>query len=186
MTDFSEFYPFIMPDMPGCLDVAVDAELRKVAHRFCNDTWAYQTTVTESVTKGDETVTPTLPENTSLVGVAKAENQDGDAYYDLETDGNDVLLGGTADSDFTLTLTLAIKPTMGAADVPDLLYDEHMETIVAGVKAGLFLSPKKSWTSPELAVYWKSEYLSGAGSAKRRAFYAGMPTERRAQHNKWI
>jgi len=159
MTAFSDFYPAIVPDMPGCPEVGIDLELARISNEFCSETWVYRVDIEEFVISGDESVSPMLPSGTQLVGVVSAQ-KDGRQVYDFTIDGNDIVFDEVATGDYDFDLTIALKKPITATDVPDILYRNHLETIVAGVKARLFLSPKKSWSDPALADYYKRIYLS--------------------------
>jgi len=160
MTEFSAFYPAIVPDMPGCPEVGIDLELARISNEFCSETWVYSTDIEEIVMAGDEDLTPMLPSGTELVGVISAQTEDGRQVYNFKIESNAIVFDEVATKDYELNLIVALKKPITATDVPDILYRNHLETIVAGVKARLFLSPKKSWSDPALADYYKRIYLS--------------------------
>jgi hypothetical protein len=174
MTAFSDFYPAIIPDMPGCPEVGIDFELARVSNEFCAETWVYRVDIEEFVISGDESVSPMLPSGTQLVGVVSAQ-KDGRQIYDFTIDGNDIVFDEVATGGYDFDLTIALKKPMTATDVPDILYRNHLDTIVAGVKSRLFLSPKKSWSDPALADYYGRIYRAELSRYAIKAFSDAQP-----------
>lgn len=170
MTDFSDFYPFIMPDLPGCPDVGVDLELARVSNHFCSEGWVYRTEVEEIVVSGDESLFPTLPIGTQLVGVVSAIKDGSSQFYSFTIDGDILVFDSTATNSFNLEIIMALKQPMTATDVPDILFRDHLDTIVSGVKSRLFASPNKSWTDNSLSAHYGQLYRQGLSRFTTKAF----------------
>lgn len=181
MTAFSAFYPFIVPDMPGCPEVGIDLALRQVSNDFCLEGWVYRVETEEVVVEDDERITPALSTGTQLVGVVSATKNNNTAFYAFTVDGDDIVLNNAATEDYDLTLTLALKKPLTATDVPDVLYRDHLDAIVAGVKARLFASPGKSWADPKLAGHYENMYRQELSRYTLKAFRdrSGCDTIRR-------
>ncbi len=73
-------------------------------------------------------------------------------YYMLE-DRETLSLILTPDSERALKIVACLKPTQDAKELPDDLYEDHIESIGFGAKARLFAMPGKPWSNPELAMY---------------------------------
>lgn len=170
MTAFNEFYPFIKPDMPSCPDIAMDLELARVSNHFCSLGWVYRTEIEDTVNVGDTDFPLAIPTDTQLVGIVSAIKDGGAQFYDFTLDGDLFVLDKEATSDFDLDLTVALKKPMTATDVPDVLFRDHLDTIVFGVKSRLFMSPGKTWTNPELAQYYERLYRQDLSRYTTKAF----------------
>lgn len=170
MAAFSDFYPAIVPDIPRCPSVGIDLELARVSNEFCSEAWVYREDIEEFVLSGDQEVTPMLPNGTQLVGVVSAKKGEGPQFYDFTINGNDIILDKPATEDHDLNLIVALKKPVTATDLPDILYRNFFETIVAGTKARLFLSPNKSWSDPALAAFYKRVYLAEMSRYSIKAF----------------
>lgn len=185
MTAYSAFYPFIVPDLPGCPEIGIDTELARIANKFCAATWTYRVDVTESVQSGDTSISPTLPNDTQLVGVVSAEIDDFE-FYDFTISGDSIVLDEAATSDYDVALTIAVKPSLSAGIVPDVLFRDHMDAIAHGVKARLFLSPQKSWTNPDLATYHQRFYDDAAGANMAIGFCNSTSTQLRIERRGYL
>lgn len=186
MTAFSAFYPFIRPDMPGCPDIAIDLELARVSNHFCSNGWVYRATVTENVVSGDESISPTLPSGSELLGVVSAIKDSERQFYDFTIDGDDIVLDETATYDFDLELILALKQPMTATDVPDILFRDHLDAVTFGVKSRLFASPNKSWTDNALAAYYDQLYRQELSKYTTKAFIDKSRRDTRCSGGRFI
>jgi len=169
MTAFSDFYPFIRPDIPGCLESAFDAELLRISNHFCQNTWAWRYDTTESVSEDDEEIYVMAPSRSILIGVVSAKVNDVNFYDFTISSDNTIVLDSSATSDFSIVFELALKPAMNSTTLPDVLFDDHLDAIVAGVKRNLFISPKKSWTDPSLSVHYDRIYRAAVSEEKINA-----------------
>jgi hypothetical protein len=59
-------------------------------------------------------------------------------------------------------------PLESATEVPDSLYNEWVEPIVAGAKARLLSMPQKNWTNPEYSIELRRVARRGMRSANRK------------------
>jgi hypothetical protein len=59
-------------------------------------------------------------------------------------------------------------PLEAADEVPDILYDEWVEPIVAGAKARLLSMPQKGWSNPEYATELRRAVRRGMLAANRK------------------
>ena len=83
------------------------------------------------------------------------------------------ILGGTTslqlvpapDAGGTLTLKVALKPSPSATGIDDDIFNEYREAIVHGALARMMLSPKKPYSSPQLAPYHAQQFEIKAGQA---------------------
>jgi nucleoside diphosphate kinase len=77
--------------------------------------------------------------------------------YDMET------------SDSNLYIRMAIKPTRDITEVEDeSIYEDHLETIVAGVKARVLRMPGKPWTNQTAARQADIDWRRGTSKARLR------------------
>lgn len=63
----------------------------------------------------------------------------------------------------------AIKPTINATDVDDLIHNKFSELLYHGAKAFLFMTPRKPWTDLQLAQYHQSMFELGIPEARAKA-----------------
>lgn len=84
----------------------------------------------------------------------------------------------------TLVVQTVLIPEPEATDIPEILFDEWIETIQHGVKARLMASPNKTWSAPQLAGYHEDQWKIGL--AKARSYgRAGGATARRRSVDPW-
>mgnify|MGYP006417567109 FL=1 len=178
MTTLATYYPFIVPDLPKCPEIAIDIELIRVANEYCNDGWVYRHEAEVSISVGDQEKEVSLPDGTQLVGIVTAEVNDSE-FLDISVTGDSILLDNVATLDFDIELVLAVKPALTATTLPDFLLRDHLDAIVTGVKRRLFLSPGISWTNAELAMYYEKQYMDYVGSRAAESFQNGTSTKKR-------
>jgi hypothetical protein len=64
-----------------------------------------------------------------------------------------------------INLEVVLVPLGTITEIDDEVYDDHLETILAGAKMRLFRQPGKAWTDMNLSGYWQGIYqheLAGA------------------------
>lgn len=65
-----------------------------------------------------------------------------------------------------ITIRAAYAPTLTANTLPDSVVNEYLDTLVAGAKHRLMMTPGKSWSNPQLSAYHRQEYEDGLVKAK--------------------
>ncbi|MDQ3185983.1 MAG: hypothetical protein M3Q16_05880, partial [Pseudomonadota bacterium] len=67
-----------------------------------------------------------------------------------------------------LTMTVALKPSPASNGIDDTQFNEFDEAIVHGALARLMLSPKKPYTSVQLAAYHQQQFAIKTAAAGMR------------------
>lgn len=80
-----------------------------------------------------------------------------------------------------LAVRFATKPTRSARSVDDVLYNDWVETIVAGALARLAVVPGAAFSNADLAVMGAGQYAAGVGAAKLEARKGRVRGDVRAQ-----
>lgn len=181
MTAWAAFYPLVLPWVPGCPEPAVDLALRNAAREFCMATRRWQEQAAAQT--GDGTTQQfalVLPTGAELVRVERctvagedmdvlsasdmpADWQESDPDDGALTDKAVVLADNTglllyptpADGD-AIVIYQALKPTVTAAEVGDVIYDEHAEDVAHGALSRLMRLPGQSWTNFEAAAGYRT------------------------------
>ena len=63
----------------------------------------------------------------------------------------------------------AIKPTLSAEEIDDLLVNKYDEVLIHGAKAYLFMTPRKPWTDLQMAQYHQAAFLAAIPDARSEA-----------------
>lgn len=189
MKVWSEFYDFVAPDVPGCPFGMIDVAVRQSAIDFCAQSlaWSYQHPDV-AVVAGTNTYNYVPPSGAVVHAVTYAElngkevpsqvaaysiniydwrNQSGMPRYVLG-DATALTLVPNPDANGTLKLTVALKPSTSAIGVDDNIFNEYREAIVHGALARLMLSPKKPYSSPQLATHHQQQFTILTGQAGMR------------------
>lgn len=92
------------------------------------------------------------------------------AQYFFLPDINHIRLIGipTSNKVTKLTMRAALKPTMTATTIGDVLFDEFYDDIAYGAKARLFEMADKAWTNPAKAAEYRGKFLTAIDEAKSR------------------
>lgn len=72
------------------------------------------------------------------------------------------------DSEQTLQITAAVKPTQESCVLAERLYEDFSEVIVEGAAARCYMMPKQDWTNPRAARDSALLFRAGIGKAKNR------------------
>lgn len=64
---------------------------------------------------------------------------------------------------------VAIKPTVAAVEVDDLIINKYSEALISGAKAHLFMTPRKPWTDLQMAQYHRAAFLAAIPDARADA-----------------
>lgn len=175
---WAAFLPDLRPHLPGCPQVMMEHELRRVAQDFFGRTRAWQV-VTDpiAVPAGSPDVAIVLPDaDTELVRVENAwydnrvvdvmtsdqlddytytdwRSQEGTPSALLQTTPGSVRLypSPIAAADIGLRLRVAVRPGESGTGIPDDLYVLYREAIAMGVKSRLMMYPAAPWANPDLS-----------------------------------
>lgn len=77
----------------------------------------------------------------------------------------------------SLVLRVAMEPTLDAAKVGDILFDEYAEVVAAGALARLMNVRDTAWYDPNMAASHRKEFRRGINYAKSRAIRGGTNRE---------
>jgi hypothetical protein len=188
---WSDFYDFIVPELPGCPFGVIDNALRTAAILFCEMSLAWRAPLADVVVvAGTNTYAYAPPTGTVVHAITYAafnaleiEAHTGEAdihnrIYDWRnaTGTPAYVLGGLTslilvpnpDADGTLSLIVALKPSTDSTGIDDTLFNEWREGIVAGALSRLMASPKKPYTYPEGVIFHQAQFSIKVGQAGSR------------------
>jgi hypothetical protein len=192
-----DFYDLMMPDLPGCPSAAADSALRQSAIAFCEQSLAWQGTHPDvSVAAGVAEYAFTPPAD-AVVHLIIHAALDGEkiALYPGEPGMGSMggmnrhvrkgipayILAGAASLTLvpepgapgTLSMTVAFKPSPASTGIVDGQFNEYREAIVHGALVRLMLSPKKPYSSTQLAQYHQQQFTvktAAAGQQMARGY----------------
>jgi hypothetical protein len=165
MKTFEQFFPDLMPNVPGCPESVAEHAIRRAVQMFCEKTRAWRVVMDpiEAIADTDEYDLP-LDRNTELVRIERAQLDGRDIEVGTEHqaahrcrdtvscfDGKTVIVSPVPAAGQLIALTCAIKPGNGATGVEDFLYDEHVSLITLGAGAILKRQPQKAYTDVSAA-----------------------------------
>jgi hypothetical protein len=211
---WSEFRSGILIEVPGVSDPLCESIVRDTAIEFCrrSGAWVHRMDAVP-VAAGEATYDWDIPSGSLVVrplevwldgdkleSITSAELSaiyGGDwntetgkpLYYISEAvDGSlrQVTLAPTPDADITpgMTARLVLKPSRSAADIDEIIFEEHGRIIRNGALARLYLMANKPWSNLKLGDKMEREFLSDCASAGVVAAKAnvGAPLRVRVTH----
>lgn len=182
---WSDFYDLVLPDLPGCPQVAADEVLRQTAIAFCEQSLAWRwrhpdITVTAGINHYDYVPLGSAAvhallwarfNDSDIEPIAEADirshdwrNATGHPRYVLG-DITGITLVPSPDLAGTVKLEVALKPAIDATGIDDDIYREYRQVIAHGAIGRLMLSPNKPYTNGQLAAAHRLLYLTGTGAA---------------------
>ncbi|MDE2102203.1 MAG: hypothetical protein KGL39_33465 [Patescibacteria group bacterium] len=64
-----------------------------------------------------------------------------------------------------ITLRVVLRPQRTQTGIDSWIYNKYVEVISAGVKGALMAMPAKPWSNPQLAVFYTQKFMEGIGAA---------------------
>ena len=184
-----DFYDLMMPDLPGCPSAAADSALRQSAIAFCEQSLAWQGThpdVPVAAGVAEYAFTPPADAVVHLIihaalggekialypgqpgmGSMNRHGWKGAPAYILAEAASLTLVPAPA-APGTLSMTVAFKPSPASMGIIDGQFNEYREAIVHGALARLMLSPKKPYSSTQLAQYHQQQFAVKTAAAGQR------------------
>lgn len=190
---WADFHPYVLPDVPGCPEPLLDQALRETAREFCTRTKVWTEWRDPFSASGNQRVFEFDADAGSEVVAAVSASVNGEPYsvfgsHKLPAGWQDEANGCVKDhtlihinsKEFVLypkpnagesiVIELALRPTMTATGVGDVVFEEFTESIAWGTKYRLWTKPGRPWTNPQSAVQAKVEYESGVHAAANQAW----------------
>lgn len=198
MTSYESFLPYVLPDVPGCPEIAAIQAIRNTVIDFCEKSLVVQADldpVSLSAGTADYDLEP--PSNRLVTKIIKLfyKNQElppfGQDFVPSATFYNPDATDGDSRSEprgwsqkdertfsvfpvpkvaesNAITIRAALKPTRASSSCDDVLFEDYVEYLAAGAKARLMLQPNKAYTNPNLVVTQNQLYMQGVNMARQR------------------
>lgn len=199
MTSYDDFLPYVLPDVPGCPEIAAVLAVRNTAIDFCEKSLVVQADldpVSLVSNQADYDLEP--PTNRLVTKVMKLFYKNSElspivadfvpsvTFYnpgsiDADSPSEPRCWSQKDTTSFTLwptpktsqsgaiTIRAALKPTRASSSCDTVLFEDYVEYIAAGAKARLMLQPNKAYTNPGLVVTQNQLYMQGVNMARQRA-----------------
>lgn len=186
---WAEFFPLIVPHVPGCPEVTVAQYLAESAAEFCAETRVWQYVMDPDITAANlgeyelDIPTGALLEDVVSASVDGVELKmvDGETLFRCPErrgaptqyalyQGSSIRLYPTPDKKAPLRATLILKPSRDAAGVERFLFDDHARAIADGACYRLCAIPGKEWSNPQEAGFRRLEFYRAISQARRRNY----------------
>jgi hypothetical protein len=130
-------------------------------------------------TVADASEFPSLSANQFFIAGVTDTNGDREAVKVTETDGNDLtleraqegssaltFLSGDVFQRMSLSVKVALRPTLEATNVESQFFKEYRLQVAAGAKSALMLMKNKPWSDPSMGDYYQGVFEKGTGRAR--------------------
>ncbi len=192
MKTWSYWLPDLIPHVPECPQILAEHELRRSAQEFFRNTLAWRVTEADRPVLADEYEVDATPLNSDheLVRIDSAwydgrllepvtyktmdakycndwqAHTGSPTHYMQEIPGVVRLYPiPTANATDGLKLRIIVAPSETATGLPDDIAIKYREDVQVGAKARLMLYPGKTWSNPELAVFYSKAFENMIGKA---------------------
>lgn len=182
-TQFSVMYPRLVNELPRCPLPIIEDAIRETIREFCVQTqiWTLELDplyVREEVTDYDiekcgEPKYAVIDMPVKVVLDTRTLDPDKGEYY--MGDRYTLVLGSEPSEDISqgLVVTVCLKPTQTATEIPNRLYEDYKEAFINGTLARLMMQPKKPWSNPALGSQKLFEYDRVEAAAKLHSWRKG-------------
>ena len=196
------FFPYVLPDVPGCPDPVVKLALVAAAHEFCRETlcWteiqdpmplvagtsdyeidmpsqALALTVRD-VWLGTSRLAPvTMQALQRVMPDWRTASSSEPVYYNAAVERGSIRVFPipTNPAGLALVVRASYAPSMGANALPDFLGQRYMEVIAAGAKARLLIVPGTEWANAPLAGYYRQLFDAAITNARIEEAHDRVP-----------
>jgi len=190
--------PDVQAEIPELPSFVAERQVLRAARIFCEETRSWRVNIQLSVIATISTIniTSLLPTGTELVDVVSMKNTGGGEpipartyawldknatdwrsetdlsakWYVLE-DNNEIRLAPTPSETIAALydVRVAVKPTLSATAIGDVVLNKHDETLVHGALGRLYAIPRKPWTDLNLATYHEGLFRAAIPAARSEA-----------------
>lgn len=199
--------PDVRVEIPEAASFVAERQLLRAAREFLEESRAWRANIQISTVGGTSTVdlSAILPLDTELVDIVSIKNVDGSApltprtfiwmdknqadwrtetslnaqWYVLELN-NIIRLVPTPSTSIAgqYNLRVAVKPTLTAAVIDDVVVNKYDEVLIHGALSKLYVMPRKPWTDNNLAAFHMNAFRAAFAPARTEAaeeFQTGIP-----------
>ncbi len=193
MAALSLLYSSVRLYAQQCPDATIDKYLNESIRQFCRESWYYQQGMIINQTSGIGTYSIVPSTNDEVLNIEAVE-QSGTILFPLtqEQASNPaytytgyqfeppsyLVINPTPTTTVAsgLELRLILQPPEGSTTIPDSVYRNYKETIVAGALSNILNLQNEAWSNPALSNQMLQVYYNGIFKAKgerMRGFRAG-------------
>jgi len=183
MAALSSLYSSVRLYAQQCPDATIDKYLIEAVREFCRQSLYYQATQISNVVSGQSVYTLSPSTGEEVHAIAGLE-VDGVTYKSLDQSDigrNDYTITGyqfeppnylnispvpTANITNGLEIRLVLLPSESTTTIPDSVYRNYKEIIVAGALAYILSQQNEAWSNPELAQFMLQRFEVGFKQAK--------------------
>lgn len=199
---WSDFFDYVLPDVPGCPQDVAALAIRNAAIEFFDSTGVYVVShVPLDVSSGQstyqfvppsgwdisqvrsmwvdgKTVTPSGEDDLAAM-YGEWTSKTGCPRHFMQETQNDVRLVPIPDRSVVggLHMRVVLRPARDAIGFStDWVFDTWVDTIANGAKGALMAMPAKPWSNPPLGLHCTKQFTGAVGAAKitaRRAMTRG-------------
>ena len=190
---YLQWLPYIQVNVPDCPRALIIEAVRQKAIEFCAKSrfWrkeldGFYTVVDDGEyelnTPVDSTISDLLVIKVNKEVLAPKTQDELESNYGLEwreskglpkfffmKDMATVVLVPFPDVVYPVRVLVALKPTQAAQGVDEIIFEEYKNVITHGALAYLQQMPEKSWSNPNMSVFYQGMFETEILKAKRKA-----------------
>jgi hypothetical protein len=171
---FSNIAHSVLSHVAGCPEDLAASAVRDAAIEFCFESRCLITSIDVSVGPGGVDIIDTANQvvdvldakiNGETVCVSYINDSEAIAKADAEsssvilmTDPNNIVLYPDPTVATSVQLLVALAPGPSSTDLYDEAWKRHSEAIRFGALTRLFEVPKRAWSDPQLAIYYRGKF----------------------------
>lgn len=174
MAKFTEYTRFAASYCPNLPSIVFSRAMLSVSRDYFTKTQSWQEILTVNLVAGEKTYDMPPPfefaiidtvinasiDNSCLTNAEasiKSDKQDKPTHFSLLSKAS-LLVYPTPKEDYTLDVTISLKPSIDTEELPELLFDEHFEPLIAGCIASIKRMPNTDWFDPQTAMQFEQDY----------------------------
>lgn len=196
-TAISTLVPDVRTHIPEIPSFVAQRQLLRSIREFCEETRGWRSSITLTTTANAATISlaALIPTTTELVDVISLKKTEGGApvvprtyvwldenrtnwrsetgttamYYVLDTNNTLRLIPTPSATGTTYYARVAVKPTLSATSLDDVLVNKFREAFIHGALGLMFMIPRKPWSDTQMAAFHTGMFNAAMVSAKAEA-----------------
>jgi hypothetical protein len=170
MATYDSFYNLVMLWVPNCPQPLILREIKKAVRAFCDSSRIYTAEITVPIVADTTEYELEAPEGTEIIGIDTVKKDDYPFTGAYRYEPTTLTLKYTPTEACELTVTVSVKPTENATNIPNILVTHFEEGIVARALASLLALPNTSWQNIDLAAFQTGVYTKEVRKARIKKF----------------
>jgi hypothetical protein len=198
MANFTEYTRFAASYCPNLPTIVFSRAMLSVSRDYFTKTQAWQEALTVDLVADQKTYDMPAPFEFAIIDTVisasigneylanaefavKSDDTGKPTHFALPSKAS-LLVYPTPKEAYTLDVLVSLKPSIDTTEIPELLFDEHFEPLIAGCIANIKRMKSTDWYDPQAAMQFEQDYNRMVDEKRIQLAMGSNNTELTLQH----